>query len=876
VFGYLAGTAIFGSSFTLSADVAAAAQVRQIGGNAEQLAPAELSGISTGPQRVALSNAAFDHVGNDFAQVASDAGSMALTTELPAPASAGQTRQGSEAFDSLTSGSAYDRFNSIEALFNSTSLQRPLNGTPNGGVHGDAGGVASSGLARETPFFSAGTTVARSALAASNAPDPQSVALEQSLSASVTQTGSAAGGTAGTAVSTATAANGVGAPASLAQANSAFDNLPLIFEPNVGQTTPAAKFVANGPGYILELTNSSASFVLPNSNAKDASATTITLDFAGSTNSATVVGVDKLSSVINYVDTAHPSLTRTNVPTYAEAVIQNVYPGIDVEFFSNGAHALEYNFIVHPGADPSAIHLQWEGSTGLSTDAQGNLDLHTGPGTLVEQAPAAFQANAGPQQRSIAMSTVLGGNNLVTFRMGAYDKTSDLIIDPVVGFSSYYGGSVNDFALGAAVDNSTGQPRMVFAGSHWTTLASYPTEPYVVKLTPGGTGIAYATYINTGDYEAAASAVAVDSNGDAYMVGDDSVVAPGANYNNGIIYKLDPFGAPLWNYFLSDGPGTRFGVSDISGFTGVALDSSGAAYVSAESSAPAAPNGTVWDFALAVKFTNLGAFVYETNLLKFGDGDTPQGALGVAVDNNGNAFLTGAGANNAYLWEVNSSGALVKATDISAGSIGYGVYVTDVNNVDNIYVTGQTALGSSFHITSNAVQPLFGQDPYGHFGATNAFVAEYDINLNQTYGSYLGGLGDVAGYGIAVDGSGNITVVGQITYNGTEPSPYFPTANPLQSSYPGDANSDGFISQINGASPSTFNYSTYWGGPGPYYFTATGSHGPADQYVKAVALDPSGNVYIAGVTDSPSFPLYNAFQGSLPANYAGFVTEIEN
>ena len=272
-------------------------------------------------------------------------------------------------------------------------------------------------------------------------------------------------------------------------------------------------------------------------------ANVLKLDFVGGNTNATVSGQQQLSSTSNYFNGSDPSGWIQYVPNYSQVVIQNIYPGIDVEFSGTDSRTLEYSFIVHPGANPNVINLNWEGVNGLSTDQQGNLDLATSAGTVMENAPSSYQLGSGGVQQAVATSTVINNDGTVGFSVGSYNTSQNLVIDPVLGFGSYLGGSGTDQAYGVAVDPSG---ETIVAGT--TTSSNFPTttgvvsgyfagstaNAFVTKLDAAGTGVVYSTYFNYGS-STNAYAVATDAAGNAYVAGQ-------ANYTttDGILFKLAP------------------------------------------------------------------------------------------------------------------------------------------------------------------------------------------------------------------------------------------------------------------------------------------------------------------------------------------------
>ncbi len=867
ILGYLAGTAIFGSGMLLTGDSGAPATVLARGSTGAQAAYAETAAFSPGLRQAVVVDAALGRAAITAAVRAGDtaASSAGADSATRRPSVTGMQTAG--AFDPLSSFNGGDWSGSIESLFGNT-------GSHGSGDHFSAasarsgGGIAvSAEIARATVSSGAGSPASGSAPTKPVAIDAQSVGINLDAAGAppLKQQPAAATNTAAT-----------GPSVSKPQAKS-LGSLPVSFVPNVGQEDPSVRFEADTSSFILQLTDSSANFVPPDSGARDAGRTTLSMKFVGASNSATVVGLDKVSSVTNFVNAGAPSASHYNVPNYAAAAIENVYPGIDVVFFTNSSHALEYDFIVHAGADPSVINLQWAGNSGLSTDARGNLDLKFAGGTLVEQAPAAFQASAGTGQQNVAVSTVLHGNDSLGFRLGTYDTGRELVIDPTVIFSDYLGGSVNDFAFGTAIDNSQGSPQMIIAGSHWN--ASGPqTSPFYIRLTPGGQSIQSETiFIPSGqgtDYEASATAVAVDQVGSVYVAsGDVRLVGGGTSYF-GVVDKFAYDGTLKYEDSFGSVPSTR---ASVHFFYGIAVDSSGNAYVTGEAQTATAivlgaPHLTYYAVAAGIKPDGSLAYNVEPISSWFTIPTASQqfGGYAAAVDNSGNVFLAGVGQKSgvgvgAYVWELSSGGAVEQSLLIGSANAANGIAVTANGGVDNVYVTGETTYDT--FVTMNGVQPAFFVDQADHAANANAFVVGYQVGsggFSEVYGSYIGGLGTVIGYGVAVDGAGDISVVGQYQFTPSTllPSPEWQTVNPLpgQDSYPNTGpypgtnydTSDGFVVQINGASRSTYNYATYWGGPGPWLDTATGQLSPADNSVQAVALDPSGNVYVAGWTSSKS------------------------
>jgi hypothetical protein len=247
---------------------------------------------------------------------------------------------------------------------------------------------------------------------------------------------------------------------------------PIAFEPNVGQTNSQALFLSHNAGLNLFLTADSAVLSLARSGPATTPAVRDVLRFqlAGANSHAAVVGQQELASRSNYF--GDPNGTHADVPQLAQVTYQNIYPGIDLTYYGNSQHQLEYDFVVAPGADPSAIHLNIQGAQGLSVDGQGNLVIQTDGGTLVQQSPTLYQTVDGVRH-NVAGAAVLNADGSVSFRPGAYDPSRPLDIDPVLAFSTYLGGSGDDKAYGVAVDLAGDT---FVTGSTWSSDFPCPTD----------------------------------------------------------------------------------------------------------------------------------------------------------------------------------------------------------------------------------------------------------------------------------------------------------------------------------------------------------------------------------------------------------------
>jgi hypothetical protein len=667
------------------------------------------------------------------------------------------------------------------------------------------------------------------------------------------------------------ALSAVGAPAHLGEA---YVNVPLQFEANGGQSDKAVRFLAHGPAYGLYLTSEEAVLVLakPSSEGSNdpGNAVALRMSVVDARANPRIDGVDKLPGKTSYFIGSDPSQWHTNVPTYAKVRYTAVYPGIDLVYYGQ-QRQLEYDFLVAAGADPHEIVLGFEGAEALEIDAQGDLVLHTAAGDVRQHKPVVYQ-EIGGVRRDVDGGYVRKSATRVGFEVAEYDRSRPLVIDPVLSYSTYLGGSATETTSAIAVDTEgnayvTG---LTFSDDFPTTAGALQVPPtgfervFVSKLNSTGSALVYSAIFAGGG---GSTGIAVDSKHDVYVTGyaSDSrfPTTPGAFQTtfgpcstNAFVTKLDASGStPLYSTFL----GGNFGST---GTRSIAVDATGSAYVVGSTSSATFPT-TAGAFqrslrerssAFVAKLNPAGsALVYSTLLggadsLRFSDGE------GIAVDAAGQAYVVGytdspdfpttqgalqqtrRGDSDAFVTKVNDSGSgLVYSTyiggsaadDAAAYSSGIGIALDASRRA---YVTGRTN-ATDFPVTLGAFQTR----PAGNF------VTALDPSGSAVvYSTYLGGSGYDESNAIAVDGDGNAFVTGET--NSTD----FPvTADACACTLNGFG--DAFVTMF---SPSgSVVYSTYLGGSG------------AD-VAYSIAVDTGGNAYIAGrTTTTDDFPITShAFQ----------------
>src|SRR5438128_3670927 len=216
------------------------------------------------------------------------------------------------------------------------------------------------------------------------------------------------------------------------QSQTSLVRLPLIFEPNQGQTTPQVQFLAHGAGHGLFLTGDGAVLSMRRSGRRPE---IIRMVLDGGNKKPAASGDELLPGKSNYFIGNDPAKWHRDIPQFARVRYENVYPGVDLVYYGNQGR-LEYDFKVAPGADPRRVALRFEAPQKPRLDAQGNLLL--GNGVRLE-APHVYQ-KVGDHERQVAGRFALHGNR-VAFEIGDCDRKRALIIDPSLVFSTFPGGS---------------------------------------------------------------------------------------------------------------------------------------------------------------------------------------------------------------------------------------------------------------------------------------------------------------------------------------------------------------------------------------------------------------------------------------------------
>jgi hypothetical protein len=662
-----------------------------------------------------------------------------------------------------------------------------------------------------------------------------------------------------------------------------YGKLPLRFEVNRGQTDARVKFLSRGRNYTLFLTPTEA--VLSSRRVA-----VLRMQLVGANQNPETQGLQKLPGKSHYFIGNDSKKWITNVPMYAKMQYKDVYPGIDLIYYGN-QRKLEYDFVVAPSADPKTILLAFKGPERLSLDDRGNLILHMAGGEVVQNAPVVYQ-EINDTRRQISAGYVITREDQVGFQIAAYDSTKPLIIDPVLAYSTYLGGSASDKGFDIAVDSTgnayvTGQAE---SANFPTTSGAFQETPgssgadlgdaFVTKVNATGSALVYSTYLG-GSAEDEGFGIAVDSSDNAYVTGQtESADFPLANPLQSIPGSTGNLTGDAFVTKLSvDGSGLVYstylgGLARDQGLS-IAVDSAGNAYVTGEAvlgnfpttagAAQTSPGGGFSDAFVAKINSGGSALVYSTYL---GGNDEDQG-FGIAVDPTGNAYVTGqtestdfptvapvqgvlGGLFDGFVTKVNAAGsALVYSTYLGGADFDRGRGIA-LDSSNNAYVTGETR-SSNFPTSADAFDTVFGGD-------ADAFVTRVDAaGSSIVYSTYLGGLRFDVGEAIAVDSFGSAYVTGRADSNEVQGFPITPDA--IQSTKAGTA-AEGFVTRICILGDEVL-FSTFLGGT------------DADQG-SGIAVDASGDVYVTGETQSIDFTTANPLQPSIGGSFDALVAKISD
>jgi len=719
-----------------------------------------------------------------------------------------------------------------------------------------------------------------------------------------------------------------------------FGKMPVNFIPNRGQLDERVAYYIQGEDKTIYFSAEGLTFVLAKTNeeressglenqrldertlGKQATSSglpaeleraknsrwVVKLDFLGANPDVNPVGADETGTVISYFR-GRPGNWKTGLPAYSRIIYSNLWPGIDL-VYSGSRDKLKYEFIVHPGANPSRIRLAYRGASSVLRNKEGCLAVSTPSGGFEDGLPLAYQEDAG-KRLNVALAYKIadngdrrtadndfgeteGGSVEYGFEVGTYDQTKALILDPVIlTYCGYVGGPSYDYGYGIAADSkgcayitgytySMGTAFPVAAGPD-LTFNGGSADAFVAKLNAAGTAFEYCGYIggSGNDY---GYGIAVDLSGNAYVTGYTNSMAstfpvlkgPYLTYNG----LMDVFVAKV----KADGTALDYcgyiGGSDNDYGRSIAVDGSGNAYVTGYTSSTASTfpvstgpylihNGLIDVFVAKVKADGTAL-----DYCGYIGGSGNDYGYGIALDLSGNAYVTGATASteatfpvltgpylthfglmDVFVAKVKADGTALDYCGYIGGSgndYGYGIAV---DLFENAYITGVTSS------TATDFPVLGGPDMTYNGGYYDAFVAKINAGgTSLSYCGYIGGAGYDAGTGIAVDGWGDAYITG---YTSSKEDSFPVKGGP---SLTNNGSFDAFVAEVDEVGENLM-FCGYIGG--------------ADSDLgMGVALDAdgSGNIFLTGNTYSneSSFPVIEGPELSYSGSRDGFLAKIYN
>lgn len=639
-----------------------------------------------------------------------------------------------------------------------------------------------------------------------------------------------------------------------------FGSIPLHFIPNSGLYDAPALFYARTSRYTLWLTKNGLVFDVMSRRASGAPAerSVLRLEFRGTNPDPDVVAADPSEYRVSYFEGNDPSRWLTGIPTSSTVVYRGVYPRIDLKIYGV-EREVEYDWVVKPGGDPALIRFVYEDAQRTDIEKDGSLVVEAGLGGFKHGKPVAYQIIEG-RRRTVEAAFMKAGKNEYGIKLGSYDKSLDLIIDPyIMAYASYLGGSLTESVGGLVVD---GEGAIYIAG--YTSSPNFPapsrsaaarSDEFVTKISPDGTSLVYTAFLGIGaiDKYFELPGLAVDAAGAAYLAGmTGSPNFPvknafqkkyGGGLHDGYVAKIAPDGKSLVysSYLGGDGADTCLSI---------AVDAKGAAYVTGYGGSSnlrmknpfQEKNSGLNDGFVSKVAPNGKSLVYSTYI----GGTLDEWTQGIAVDSFGAAYIAGLteshdfplknpyqkankGSGDLFITKFAPDGqSLVFSTLL--GGPGYDeVLVIALGAGGTVYIAGHT----------EGAFPLKKPFQPARKGPTDAIVAELAADgQSLVFSTYLGGSGEDWCNGLAVDRDGAVLVTGETG------SSNFPKKDACQPIKKGDY--DAFVTKFSPTGQSLL-FSTFLGGSG-------------SDFGFRIAAGVGGEIYVAGRTNSLGFPLLKPYQ----------------
>lgn len=653
--------------------------------------------------------------------------------------------------------------------------------------------------------------------------------------------------------------------------------LILNFEKNIGQTDKDIDFIIRNNASTMFLSSTKLNFIFDQENNSNNFAkkfnnqnndaklhSQLTMELIDANSKAKIIALEESSTKTNYLIN-----NKNNIKNFTKVKYESIYPGVDIVYYGNQKQ-LEYDFIVAPNADPNLINLAFSEATKLTINEQGDLIIDVNGQIIYQKRPDIYQYING-NRKSIKGSYKLSANNQISFQIGDYDTSKTLVIDPVIGYSTFLGGTDNDFSNAITVDN---EGNTYLVGN--TASINFPVsnfqqqnnkgknDLFITKIAPDGNRVIYSTYIGGSDNDFG-NAIAVDSMGNVYVAGytfsSDFPVLNGFQPKNGntiantggdaFILKLNAQGNALVYSTYLGGMGDDLASS-------IAIDSQNNAYITGFTNSANFPVANAVQSrsnggfdAFVAKLNPMGSsLIYSTYI---GGSDNDFGNA-VAVDKDRNAYFVGvtdsrnfpainplqstnSGDSDGFITKISATGNIVNFSTYFGGSSFDNITSVAVDNTNNIYLTGVT--NSRDFTVVNAIQS-------SKSTSLDAFVSKLNpTGSNLVYSTYLGGNGDDQANSLSLDADNNVYLTGVTT------STNFPLKDATQKVIGGEQ--DAFMTKLN-ALGTALDFSTYVGGIG-------------SESGLSIIVDSKANVFMTGITNSMDFPMTKPLQNSCGCDF---------
>jgi Beta-propeller repeat len=648
------------------------------------------------------------------------------------------------------------------------------------------------------------------------------------------------------------------------------EQLPLLFEENLGQVSPEIRYQAQGRHVSVSLSSQKMTWMIPQGFGHK-----VEMHLEGARQQLEIVAEEKLPTLHSYIKGSDPAGWHSGIRTYRKVRYRETYPGIDLLVYGREGE-IEYDFVAQPGADPAVIRLRFEGIDKMELGSHGELILTTPYGEMRQKKPFAYQWIQG-RQREVASTFRLLDHNTVAFETGRYDHSRSLTIDPVLVYSTYLGGSKEESVESVDVDSqgnvyvagSTGSTDYPLAGAFQNNFAGggSPLGDIVVsKFDSSGSFLVFSTFIGGSGTDVGRS-VAVDPQGGVYVAG--TTFSNNFPTTAGAFQTTCSGQCPFVVKLKADGSGLAYAtfVGSSSDARAMVVDTNGQAVITGRTANSSFPvqnafqpsrKGAFDSFVSKLNGTG-NALVFSTYLGGTGD-DNLAGEPNIAVDAAGNIYVTGTtestdfptmsavqstnrGMDDVFLTKFNPQGGMIYSTYLGGAADDHGLSVAADTN-GNAYVTGETK--STNFPTMTPFQPAFG----GGTGVGDAFLSKIGPNGNSlVLSTYLGGaLGD-RGNAVAVDELNRPVVVG-FASNGF----------PLKNAFRNFEGQDAFVTKF-AADGGSLIYSVNLGGLG------------GDSASSVATLGT--RVFVAGNTNRANFPVMEALQArSAGGTNEGFLSQL--